>query len=191
MSIRTASKPIASFLSFLLMVLSPLGAAQAQELPQDLPPPPPQAPRVNPYTQVPIRITQTINSEAGYMGTQGTLGVVDRDVVGPQGVIIRAGTAVALNVDLLARAAVGEPGQVRIVALETSTVDGQPLPLQGYFLHRGRSRKGASIGVAVGVGIFVLPMALFLLLRGKSAVVPAGTVFNAAVAPPPTQVAPR
>jgi hypothetical protein len=96
-----------------------------------------------------------------------------RDVVVNGHVLIAAGTPVIAKVDQVKnRQIAGVKGSMTIGAYETESVDGQVIQLSGGYHKEGKSRMALSITLGV---LFILP----ILIPGKAAELPAGTVFDA------------
>jgi len=96
-----------------------------------------------------------------------------RDVVINGHVLISAGTPVVAKVDQVKnRQIAGVKGSMTIGAYETESVDGQAIQLSGGYNKDGKSRMALSITLGV---LFILP----ILIPGKAAELPAGTVFDA------------
>jgi hypothetical protein len=98
-----------------------------------------------------------------------------RDVVLGGNLLIAAGTPVIAKVDHVKRRKIaGVKGSMSIGAYETESVDGQTIQLSGGYNKDGKSRMALSITLGV---LFILP----ILIPGKAAELPAGTVFDAYV----------
>lgn len=96
-----------------------------------------------------------------------------RDVVVNGHVLIAAGTPVIAKVDQVKRRQIaGVKGSMSIGAYETESVDGQVIQLSGGYHKEGKSRMALSITLGV---LFILP----ILIPGKAAELPSGTVFDA------------
>jgi hypothetical protein len=96
-----------------------------------------------------------------------------RDVVVDGQIVIKGGTQAMVQVSTItSRKVFGIKGKMALAAVETSTVDGQTLYLDGGYNKEGKSR----MGVALGVGIILFWPALFV--PGKAAELPAGTVMD-------------
>jgi len=96
-----------------------------------------------------------------------------RDVVVNGNVLIAAGTPVIAKVDQVKRRQIaGVKGSMSIGAYETESVDGQVIQLSGGYNKEGKSRMALSITLGV---LFILP----ILIPGKAAELPSGTVFDA------------
>jgi hypothetical protein len=90
-------------------------------------------------------------------------------------ILIEAGTPVIAKVDYVKRRQIaGIKGQMKIGAYETESIDGQTIQLSGGYHKEGKSRMALSITLGV---LFILP----ILIPGKAAELPAGTVFDAYV----------
>jgi hypothetical protein len=98
-----------------------------------------------------------------------------RDVVLGGNLLIAAGTPVIAKVDHVKRRKIaGVKGSMSIGAYETESIDGQTIQLSGGYNKEGKSRMALSITLGV---LFILP----ILIPGKAAELPAGTVFDAYV----------
>jgi hypothetical protein len=98
-----------------------------------------------------------------------------RDVVVGGNLLIAAGTPVIAKVDHVKRRQIaGVKGTMSIGAYETEGVDGQAIQLSGGYNKEGKSRMALSITLGV---LFILP----ILIPGKAAELPTGTVFDAYV----------
>jgi hypothetical protein len=107
---------------------------------------------------------------------QDVRATVWRDVIVDQRVLIARGTPVIARVDSLKKRNVaGVKGTMTVSALQTETVDGQPVQLSGGYHKEGHSRIALSVTLAV---VVFLPL---IFIPGKAAELPAGTVFDAYV----------
>jgi len=98
-----------------------------------------------------------------------------RDVVVNGHVLIAAGSPVMAKVDSVKhRNIAGVKGTMTVGAYETESVDGQVIQLHGGYHKDGKSRMALSITLGV---LFIIP----ILIPGKAAELPAGTVFDASV----------
>lgn len=164
-SIRTAgllTRLILCFISFSLLTQGITFAADVQ-LPQD--------------TRVYVTTKETLKQKGGRLSVgQAVEAEVWRDVVVNGRVVIAAGTPVVAHVDeLKKRKIAGIKGKMTIGAYETTSVDGHTIPLNGGYNKAGKSR----MALAVGLGVVVfLPL---VLIPGKAAELPEGTVFDAFV----------
>lgn len=106
--------------------------------------------------------------------------IVDSDVKADDGtVVISRGTPVMANMEVKKAKGVGKPGKIAIKSMTTTSVDGQRIVLNGEMNQEGQSKKGKSIGLAVGLFWFLGPPFLaFLAKKGGQATIPAGTVFS-------------
>ena len=91
-------------------------------------------------------------------------------------VVVEAGTEVLLLVaDVRKARFLGRKGTLDLEATAVRAVDGTEIPLQGLYTRDGRGRKVVTVALSVAVA---WP---FLFLKGKNAVAPEGTVFEARV----------
>lgn len=128
-------------------------------------------------TVVYVRNLSEVSSKTG--GTMSC--IVDNDVKTTDGVVaIEKGARVNVNYECKKAKGVGKPGQIIIKSMTTEAVDGQNVLLNGNFTEKGKSKKGKSIGLAVGLTVWtgLLPFLAFLAKKGDQATIPAGTVFS-------------
>jgi hypothetical protein len=132
--------------------------------------------RLSPDTRVYVETKEELIAK-GDRVTQGQIvrSSVWRDVIADGRVVIEAGTPVIAKVDYVKRRKIaGVKGQMKIGAYETESIDGQTIQLSGGYHKEGKSRMALSITLGV---LFILP----ILIPGKAAELPAGTVFDAYV----------
>lgn len=97
-----------------------------------------------------------------------------RDVIVDGQTVIEAGTPVLVRVDSFKRAKVaGVKGKITLGAYETKLVDGNIIQLGGGYYKEGRGRMALSITLAA---VVFLPL---IFIKGKSAKLESGTVFDA------------
>lgn len=94
-------------------------------------------------------------------------------------VLIRRGTPIELDAQVVRAKGVGKPGSVFLRCLTTQAVDGQVINLQGSYEKTGESRKGTALGVGLGVGLTVCwPVLFCLCIKGEQVVVPENTMIH-------------
>jgi hypothetical protein len=99
---------------------------------------------------------------------------VSRDVIVDGKVLIKEGTIVLVKVNSVSQKNfAGIKGKLSLSAIRTESIDGQVIDLDGGYHKEGRSKMALSITLAV---IVFLPL---IFIRGKSAELPAGTIFDA------------
>lgn len=99
-----------------------------------------------------------------------------RDVIVDQRVVIKEGSPVLVRVDKIKGAKVaGIKGKLSLGAYETDSVEGYPIQLGGGYFKEGKGRIALTSTLA---GIVFLPL---IFIKGKSANLPRGTVFDAYV----------
>jgi len=99
---------------------------------------------------------------------------VSRDVLVNGKVLIKEGTPVFVRVDSVTKKKfAGVKGKLSLRAFETESIDGQVIDLDGGYHKEGRSKMALSITLAV---VVFLPL---IFIRGKAAVLPTGTIFDA------------
>ncbi len=137
-------------------------------------------------TSIPIETSSMITSENTVVGQRVNLRVsyavkVGREIVIPAGSQVR-GTVVSVR----KRKDAGRPGKITIKAESVQAIDGSQVPLNSENLSRkGKSKAGLAWGLTIGAFLlFVwfligLLSPLFLLIKGKDAIIPAGTSINA------------
>ena len=130
-------------------------------------------------TRVPVAMTETISSDkkGGRKVTTGELVTLEvvQDVTDINGNILFAqGTQVNGRVTNAAkRKAAGTKGKLSIAVTEIKAVDGTSIPVDMKYEYTGKSKT------AVAVGAAVLVAAPLLLIKGKPAIITAGTRFEA------------
>jgi len=99
---------------------------------------------------------------------------VSRDVIVDGKVLIKEGAIVLVKVNSVSQKNfAGIKGKLSLSAIRTESIDGQVIDLDGGYHKEGRSKMALSITLAV---IVFLPL---IFIRGKSAELPAGTIFDA------------
>lgn len=126
-------------------------------------------------TRVYFRLDQAVSGKRGHAQTGDRVPCsVWRDVELQGIVLVKAGAHGTCKVESVKHAnIVGIKGKLVITALDTSTIDGQPLQITGGYNKEGKSRMALSI--SLGVLIF-LPLAF---ITGSPAELPEGTIFDA------------
>lgn len=97
-----------------------------------------------------------------------------RDVEIDGRIVIKAGTPVLVRVDSIKGAKIaGIKGKMTLGAYDTTTVDGQRIDLGGGYFKEGKGRIALTATLAA---VVFLPL---IFIKGKSAELPRGTVFDA------------
>jgi len=132
-------------------------------------------------TQVSLRMNETISSDkkGGRKVTTGeviTL-TVHQDVTDiDRNILIKGGTQVNGTItNSVKRKAAGTKGKLSFSVSSVRAVDNQSIPVNFRYEFAGKSKAGVAIGAAA---VVALPL---LLIKGKPAVVEAGTIFQALV----------
>jgi hypothetical protein len=126
-------------------------------------------------TRVYFRLDQAVSGRRGRAEAGDIVqSSVWRDME-PQGIVfVKAGTHGTCKVESVTHADIaGVKGKLVIGALDTKTVDGQPLQLTGGYNKEGKSRMAMSI--SLGVIVFV-PL---IFITGAPAELPEATIFDA------------
>lgn len=89
--------------------------------------------------------------------------------------VIKKGTPVKVNLWVQAPKRLGLPGNINITFLETTNIDGLPIPLEGSMKLTGDNKRPKVMGVGIGTGLFITPMFLYLLKKGGHVMIPAGS----------------
>ena len=132
-------------------------------------------------TKVQLRMTETISSDkkGGRKVTTGEVIslIVHQDVTDIDGnILIKQGTIVNGNItNAVKRKAAGTKGKLSFSVSNIRAVDNQSIPVNFKYDFAGKSKTG----VAVATGALVA--APLLLIKGKPAIVEAGTIFEALV----------
>ena len=129
-----------------------------------------------------VRLTSPIDTKLAKKNTfiQVTA-IVEQDVRadGNGDILIRRGTPIELDAQIVRAKGVGKPGSVFLRCLSTQAVDGQVINLQGTFEKTGGSRKGTALGVGLGVGLTVCwPVLFCLCIKGEQVVIPENTMIH-------------
>lgn len=103
---------------------------------------------------VAVKLVNDITSN----GSEAPVIVVDYDIADKEGnVLITAGTTVEYRLDRQKARGWGKPGSLTLTVLSTQSVDGQAIPLSGYYNAEGMDRKDVATWVGIG-GFFGLPV---------------------------------
>ncbi|MBS6269828.1 MAG: hypothetical protein KH586_12965 [Tannerella sp.] len=124
-----------------------------------------------------VRLLSTVKSNS--KETIST--IVDNDVKGKNGeILIKRGTPVQTSIKREKAKGCGRAGFVELKCISTTSVDGQTILLEGSSSATGKDNKGLAIGLGVGLGVTFLPVIgfAFLAIKGESATIEAGTIFN-------------
>jgi len=120
-------------------------------------------------TAIILRVTDSLSSKNA-TETSTVNFVVLSDVKVKDLVVIKAGTAAKAQVSVIDKAGyVGTAGKILISDFSTRSTDGTFIPLQGTISNQASSK----VVISCALSLIVCP--LFLLMKGKDAVVPAGT----------------
>lgn len=93
---------------------------------------------------------------------------VENEVIDPKTkqLIIAKGTPVIVDLDYQKGRTVGRPGHVEVKFLSTLGVDNQVIALKGGLEVKGEDKMSQTLGVGIGVGIFIWPMFFYLFAPG-------------------------
>ena len=109
--------------------------------------------------------------------------IVDQDVVSGGTVVIKSGTPVVVKATFEKNGATGKPGKIILSGATTTAVDGKTIVLNCGMEEKGKGKGGLAWGLGIGTGCVTLVGLLFLLIKGNSAELPAGTLIpNTSVA---------
>lgn len=126
-------------------------------------------------TQVPVRLTNDATSKTKSTPTA----IVEKDVVSKDGhVLIKQGTPVEMQFKSTKARGCGRPGSLELKVVSTQSIDGQRISLEGVQEEEGQNKKGQTIGLGVGLGVFIWPCLFILCKKGGEAVIPANTTFS-------------
>jgi len=127
-------------------------------------------------TQIYGEIDETVSSRKSETSVGDTVRAhVWRDVVVGGRVVIEAGAPLRVRVASMKPAKIfGRKGELTLEAMSVVGVDGLQIALDGGYDRSGTGRKG----LAIGLSLLVWPA---LFIKGKQAVLPSGTVFDASV----------
>lgn len=132
-------------------------------------------------TRIPLVMTESISSdrkggrkvntgEVITLRVQSDVSDIDGNVLIKQGTLVNGTVTNAVK-----RKAAGTKGKLSFNVTFVKAVDGQSIPVDLKYEFAGKSKTGVAVGAAV---VLAAPL---LLIKGKPAVVKAGTVFNALV----------
>lgn len=132
-------------------------------------------------TRIPLVMTESISSdrkggrkvntgEVITLRVQSDVSDIDGNVLIKQGTLVNGSITNAVK-----RKAAGTKGKLSFNVTFVKAVDGQSIPVDLKYEFAGKSKTGVAVGAAV---VLAAPL---LLIKGKPAVVKAGTVFNALV----------
>ena len=132
-------------------------------------------------TRIPLVMTESISSdrkggrkvntgEVITLRVQSDVSDIDGNVLIKQGTLVNGTITNAVK-----RKAAGTKGKLSFNVTFVKAVDGQSIPVDLKYEFTGKSKTGVAVGAAV---VLAAPL---LLIKGKPAVVKAGTVFNALV----------
>ncbi len=120
-----------------------------------------------------IELLQEIRAKDVQQGQTVVARVLD-DVVQNRKTVIKSGTSVLVRIDgVKKRKIAGRQAELSLGAYETTAVDGQDIRLFGGYKKEGESRVALSVSLGV---LILLPL---IFIRGKDAVLPAGSVIDA------------
>lgn len=121
-------------------------------------------------TPIVINLADTVSTENVTLGTTVQFTVAN-DVKDASGnILVRTGAPVSAVVSsATSKARIGKSGEVTVENFSATAVDGTIIPLSGSISEKAQPKKKLSITLSV----LVCP--LFLLMRGKDAIIPAGT----------------
>ncbi len=126
-------------------------------------------------TPVALRLEKSINSDTVYVGDPVDL-VVARDVKVNGKVVISQGTRTGGEVAFVEeKGLIGKPGKIMITVRSTTAVDGTEVPLRATVTREGKSKQTLAIILGIVLCLFIL------LMKGESAVIPAGYEIKAYV----------
>ena len=132
-------------------------------------------------TRIPLVMSESISSdrkggrkvntgEVITLRVQSDVSDIDGNVLIKQGTLVNGTITNAVK-----RKAAGTKGKLSFSVTFVKAVDGQSIPVDLKYEFAGKSKTGVAVGAAV---VLAAPL---LLIKGKPAVVKAGTVFNALV----------
>lgn len=131
---------------------------------------------------VQVRLTSPIDTKTAKKKTPIQVSaIVEQDVRAESSdvILIRRGTPIELDAQIVRAKGVGKPGSVFLRCLSTQAVDGQHINLQGTLEQNGANRKGTALGVGLGVGLTVCWPCLFCLcIKGEQVVIPENTMIH-------------
>ncbi|WP_243348170.1 hypothetical protein [Parabacteroides sp. FAFU027] len=128
-------------------------------------------------TSVPLETVNTIDADNLADGQVIDFRVMSDVKVGNQ-VVIKAGSIAKGQVLSYKKSGmIGQPGQLQIQIRSVKSVDGQEV-----FLAGGNINKEGDSKLVLSIALSLLLCPLFLLMKGKSAVIPAGMQVTSSVA---------
>lgn len=133
--------------------------------------------KVEEGTPIRLKLTESVSSSRNRPGDTINFQVAD-DVLAEDGstVVIKAGAlAWGTVAELEKRGMIGKKGELSITVDGTKAVDGKKVPLRANVSREGQSKLGTSVVMAA----LVPGGLLWLLMKGKDAVLPAGTQISA------------
>lgn len=126
------------------------------------------------YGELEERVTSRVEKD-GWDEGDSVRAHVWRDVVVDGAVVIKAGTPLMVRIDSIKKAKIaGVKGKLELEAVSTTAADSSQITLSGGYDKSGHSRMGLSISLAA---VVAWPL---IFIKGKAAVLEAGTVFDAA-----------
>jgi hypothetical protein len=133
---------------------------------------------VPPGTRVFIELEQQVTSKKKFNQTGNIVRArVWRDVIVDGRTVVAAGAPAFVKIGEIKSAKVaGIKGHIELEALQVTAVDGADINLEGGYDHSGKGRMALSISLAVFI---FLPL---IFIKGKQAILPPGTLFDATTA---------
>ena len=132
-------------------------------------------------TIIPLKMNETISSDKRF-GRRVNVGeiitlTVQADVTNSDGyILVKQGTKVGATITKsVRRKAAGTKGKLAFDTDIVKATDGQSIPIKLNYDSEGKSRTGAALAAGA---VVALPL---VLIKGKAAVIEAGSVFNALV----------
>ena len=135
---------------------------------------------INEGTEAEIRLVDSATSN----GSSEINGVIHNDIYSPDGeyIVIRHGTPVSIHATIRPNKSLGRPGSIEFQSATTTAVDGTPVMLSMDAYAKGNGKQGLAWGLGIATGIFTGFGFLCLLIEGRDAQIPQGTVIPATVA---------
>ncbi|MEG2070189.1 MAG: hypothetical protein RR034_02295 [Bacteroidales bacterium] len=134
----------------------------------------------NNYSTIPSGITVSVKLLTTISSDEKCTPVfcVTSDVIHKNEVVITAGTPVVVDLYQKRSRGVGGPGKIHIKCVHTYDTQGLPIKLLGETNLDGERRTGKAVGLALGLGLTVMPIFgfLFLCIHGEEVVLPANTI---------------
>lgn len=127
-------------------------------------------------TQVPVKLTIDASSK----GTKTPIAIVAEDIFTSDSTLaIKCDAPVETFYHYNSAEALGEPGKLTLWFESTRTKNSMKVALDcNPIVRKGKNREGLAIGLGAGLGSLVWPCLLCLLIKGKNACIPAGTVIS-------------